>query len=200
MNQVYWQHRALLEALAAAATALREQHRQTLAGARADVHAAEQTHREAVRACLSVAKAVLASDGHPVTPATLEAIRDTLHAVPTPEVNGRLTRPLMPRGLEALAGLVLAPRPVPQTTRADDRRARRDAAEAALYEARATLARADAAVKVTALTNVAAVHLGSMRSYAVSADGRFWVWGFGNSQGRDILATHLHVPTQLEWP
>ena len=121
MNQVYWQHRALLEALAAAATALREQHRQTLAGARADVHAAEQTHREAVRACRSVAKAVLASDGHPVTPATLEAIRDTLHAVPTPEVNGRLTRPLMPRGLEALAGLVLAPRPVPQTTRADDR-------------------------------------------------------------------------------
>ena len=86
-----------------------------------------------------------------------------------------------------------------------------------MYEARATLARADAAaamaaqalaerradhaaVKVTALTNVAAVHLGSMRSYAVSADGRFWVWGFGNSQGRDILATHLHVPTQLEWP
>ena len=55
-------------------------------------------------------------------------------------------------------------------------------------------------VKVAALTNVAAVHLGSMRSYAITADGRFWVWGFGDSQTRGLLARHLHVPTLLELP
>ncbi|MEO7362705.1 MAG: hypothetical protein ABI120_20405, partial [Gemmatimonadaceae bacterium] len=33
-------------------------------------------------------------------------------------------------------------------------------------------------VKVPALTNVAAVYLGNMRSYAVRTDGSFWVWGF----------------------
>ncbi len=170
VNHLHWHRRGLLESLAGAATALREQHRQTLAGARAEVHAAEQTHREAIRTCVVAAKALLAEAGHPVTPATLDAIRDTLHAVPTPEVNGRLTRPLAPRGMEALAGLVVAPRHAPQAApaagrdtptitppvddlaraeraeRERERRVRHARAEAALNEARATLARADAAV------------------------------------------------------
>jgi hypothetical protein len=166
VNQVHWHQRALLESLAVAATALREQHRQTLAGAPAGVHAAEQTHREALRACLAAIRTVLAAGGHPVTPATLDAIRDTLQAVPTPEVNGRLTRSLTPRGMEALAGLVVAPRLAPHAATADDRgpdddraeraerdrRARRDTATAALHEAQATVARADAAVALAAQT------------------------------------------------
>ena len=180
VNQLHWHHRALLESLAAAATALREQHGQTLAGARADVPAAEHTHREALRACLAAAKGLLAAGGHPATPATLDAIRDTLHAVPTPEVNGRLTHALTRRGLEALAGLVVAPRPTPPTTQSDtlapedvsraalkdgraeqderaeqaarERQARREAAETALHEARATLARAETAMAAAAQT------------------------------------------------
>jgi alpha-tubulin suppressor-like RCC1 family protein len=32
-------------------------------------------------------------------------------------------------------------------------------------------------VKVPGIANVAAVYLGSMRSYAVRADGTFWIWG-----------------------
>ena len=38
-------------------------------------------------------------------------------------------------------------------------------------------------VKVTAVTNVAAVYLGNMRSYAVRTDGTFWIWGFGPIPG-----------------
>lgn len=174
VNQLHWHHRALLESLAAAATALREQHGQTLAGARADVPAAEHTHRGALRACLTAARGLLAAGGHPATPPTLDAIRDTLHAVPTPEVNGRLTHALTRRGLEALAGLVVAPRPTPPTTQSDtgapedvnraalqdgraeqaarERQARREAAETALHEARATLARAETAMAAAAQT------------------------------------------------
>lgn len=172
VNQLHWHHRALLESLAAAATALREQHGRTLAGGRADVAGAEHTHRDALRTCLAAARELLAAGGHPATPATLDAIRDTLHAVPTPEVNGRLTRALTRRGLEALTGLVVTPRPMPQATPAEtrarddgsrpaqpderaaraerERQARRDAAESALREARATLARAEAAVAAAA--------------------------------------------------
>ena len=53
-------------------------------------------------------------------------------------------------------------------------------------------------VKVTALTGVAAVYLGSMRSYAVRADGTFWCWGFGNYRLKGVLSKNLHVPTLLD--
>jgi alpha-tubulin suppressor-like RCC1 family protein len=55
-------------------------------------------------------------------------------------------------------------------------------------------------VKVTAISNVAAVYLSSGRSYAVRADGTFWIWGFGRNRGEGILGKHLHVPTRLDLP
>lgn len=55
-------------------------------------------------------------------------------------------------------------------------------------------------VKVTALTNVAVVHLGSLRSYAFGTDGGFWVWGFGDAKTRGLLAKTLPVPTRLDLP
>ncbi len=58
---------------------------------------------------LADARAVLTEGGHPITPATLDAVRDTLQALPSPEANGRLTRPLAPKGFEALAGFTVAP-------------------------------------------------------------------------------------------
>jgi alpha-tubulin suppressor-like RCC1 family protein len=53
-------------------------------------------------------------------------------------------------------------------------------------------------VKATAITNVAAVYLGNMRSYAVRADGTFWCWGFGNYRVKGVLSKNLHVPTLLD--
>jgi alpha-tubulin suppressor-like RCC1 family protein len=53
--------------------------------------------------------------------------------------------------------------------------------------------------KVPTLTSVAAVHLGSARSFAVRNDGTLWIWGF-SFQGQGILGKHLHVPTRLELP
>ena len=53
-------------------------------------------------------------------------------------------------------------------------------------------------MKVTGITNVAAVTLGSMRSYAVRADGTFWIWGNGHYPTRGLLAKNLQVPTLLD--
>ncbi len=113
INQLHWHHRPVLEQLIAAAGALLEQHQRTLAGGRAEIQKAEQAHRDAVRQTLTVAREVLRGSGHPDTAATLDAVRNTLQALPAPEAQGRLTRPLAPRGLEALAGLVLKSRPGP---------------------------------------------------------------------------------------
>jgi alpha-tubulin suppressor-like RCC1 family protein len=55
-------------------------------------------------------------------------------------------------------------------------------------------------VRVPAMVNVAAVYLSSGRSYAVRADGTFWIWGFGRHLGQGILGKHLHVPTRLDLP
>jgi alpha-tubulin suppressor-like RCC1 family protein len=53
---------------------------------------------------------------------------------------------------------------------------------------------------VPGLANVAGVYLGSMRSYAVRADGSLWIWGFSHSLAGDILGKHLRVPTRLDLP
>lgn len=119
VNQLHWQHRALVDRLEAASEAVRAAHQQALAGGKADIAAAEQAHREVRREATAAAKEVLTRAGHPATPATLQAIRETLSALPSPEATGRLTKPLAARGLEALAGLVLAARvPGPVATRA----------------------------------------------------------------------------------
>lgn len=54
-------------------------------------------------------------------------------------------------------------------------------------------------VRVPGLTDVAAVYLGNMRSYAVRTDGTFWAWGFQHLD-RGILAKNLKVPTKLDLP
>jgi alpha-tubulin suppressor-like RCC1 family protein len=55
-------------------------------------------------------------------------------------------------------------------------------------------------VKVTALSNVAAVYLGNMRSYAVLGDGTFWIWGFGQASVQGVLGKNLKVPTRVDLP
>jgi hypothetical protein len=111
VNQLYWHRRPLVDRLVAAAEAVRQAHLTALAGKASDVRAAEAAHGDAVREALAEARTVLAEGGHPSTPATLDAVRDTLQALPAPDANGRLTKPLAPRGFEALSGLTVAPRP-----------------------------------------------------------------------------------------
>lgn len=110
VNQLFWHHRPVIEHLEAASEAVRREHQRALAGEPADIARADQAHREALRDAAAAAKEVLIAGGHAMTPGTLDAIRDTLQALPSPEAIGRLTRPLAPRGLEALAGLVFAAR------------------------------------------------------------------------------------------
>jgi len=113
VNQLHWHHRALVDRLVAASIGVRNEHQRALAGEKAAIAGAEQAHREVLREAVAAARDVLTAGGHAVTPGTLDQVRDTLSALPAPEANGRLVKPLTPRGLDALAGLVLAARPGP---------------------------------------------------------------------------------------
>lgn len=172
VNQIYWHERPLFDAVVRAAEAMRDAHRQALAGKAADIRAAETAHRAAIRDATKAATARLTGAGHPATAATLDGITRTLEALPTPEAEGRLTRPLAPAGLEALAGLTMAPpparpalrvvssRPAPATVddaaekaraeakaqAARERQARRDDASRAVEAAKTALLDAEAAV------------------------------------------------------
>jgi hypothetical protein len=89
-----------------ATDALRRAHADRLSGGKADVNAAESGHREALKAAADEIRGILKEAGETASGATMNAVSDTLHALPGPDAPGRLTRPLKPRGLEALAGLV----------------------------------------------------------------------------------------------
>ncbi|MBC8089710.1 MAG: hypothetical protein H7Z40_20800 [Phycisphaerae bacterium] len=53
--------------------------------------------------------------------------------------------------------------------------------------------------RVPALSGVTSVHLGTYRSYAVTADGSLWVWGLKHTT-QGTLSRSLNVPTRLELP
>ena len=89
VNQLHWHRQPLIDRLVAAGRGRAPRARQGLAGKPADVRAAEQAQREIVKEALAAAREVLAAGGHPATPATLEAIRETLQALPSPEATGR---------------------------------------------------------------------------------------------------------------
>lgn len=108
VNQLYWRHRLVFSRLVARAEAVREQHRLVLSNRPADVRAAEAAHRETLREALDAARQALMDAGHPVTPATLEAITRTLEELPSPDANGRLVKPLTPRGFDALGGVAVS--------------------------------------------------------------------------------------------
>jgi hypothetical protein len=144
VNQLYWQKRKTYERLVAAAAKLRAAHAGLLTGRRADVAAAESAHRDAVKGAMDAVRGILTEAGDPATPATLTSVSETLEALPGDDPPGRLTRPLKPRGFEALTGLFggaaaaleLVP-PAPRTGAASsDAAAKRDAAEKKAEEAR----------------------------------------------------------------
>jgi hypothetical protein len=148
INQLYWRERETYDALIDASERLRGEHRKLLAGKSADVREAERIHREAIRAATDKVKALLGDSDQAATQATLNAVSETLAALPADVPPGRLTRPLKPLGFEALSGLPARPpaarpsKPAPTklvaVTPAGQRReeaAARRAAEAAAREA-----------------------------------------------------------------
>jgi len=144
VNQLYWRERETYDRLVTAAIAMREAHVHAISGRKADVAAAESTRHEARRAAMVTAKHLIESSGEKATPATLEAVSETLQALPSNDVMpGRLTRPLKPLGFAALMAPGVSPRSAVRRAQAA---ARKDAqkilraAEAAEVKAEAALA------------------------------------------------------------
>lgn len=106
VNQLYWRRRGVFDALVRASEASRQAQLKALAGGQVDVARAEARHRRALDAAVEAAVTFLRAAGDPVSSATLGALTATLEAVPTPEVNGRLARPIQAVGFGLLAGLL----------------------------------------------------------------------------------------------
>jgi len=106
VNQLYWHRRASWDRLLDAARALRSAHGRRLSGREVDLDAAEAGHQAAIRAAADEIRALLREAGEVASAATRSAAIETLQALPATGPPGRLTRPLKPMGLEALAGLV----------------------------------------------------------------------------------------------
>ena len=108
VNQLYWRTREVFDRLVAAARARRAEHGKLLGGTRGDVDAAERAHAAALREASDQVRAILASTGGEASGATMDAVIETLQALPGPVRPGRLTKPLKLAGFEALAGLLPA--------------------------------------------------------------------------------------------
>jgi hypothetical protein len=151
LNQLFWSKREVFDRLVAAAARLRGTQAQALLGKAADLRGAGEHHREALRAALRAATAVLEEGGHAVTPDAVRELTGALEALPWKEPAGRLARPPAASGFDLLAGLPLAapaerppvPSVKPPAEQARRAPARRDEArDAAVKAARAAAASA----------------------------------------------------------
>lgn len=105
VNQIYWSDRPTWDALVAASLVVRRAHVDVISGRPADVAAAEAAHTAALRSAVQSAKRAVEAAGDKATPATIEAITETLQALPSDEPPGRLTRALKPLGFAALLAM-----------------------------------------------------------------------------------------------
>jgi hypothetical protein len=123
VNQLYWRARKKYDALIDTAQRLRTAHRGALAGRKVDLRAADEAHRRALTDALKEAVAILEREGHPVTSSTMDALSNTLSALPVDEeAPGRLTRPLSPAGFELFAGVTPKARVLPMPERREAHR------------------------------------------------------------------------------
>jgi hypothetical protein len=106
VNQLYWRQRVLYDRLIAASTRMRHAHAQRLTGKQADVASTEAAHRDVFKEAVAAAKDILTGASEAASPATISAISETLRALPTEDAAGRLSRPLQPPGLDALARML----------------------------------------------------------------------------------------------
>lgn len=112
VNQVYWRHRKVFDALASASEKRRTTHVRRISGRDADVDTAEARYRAALDAAVGVARTLLGQAGESTSSGTMTAVVHTLEAVPAEGIQGRLTRPLEPVGFSMLAGLMASSRGV----------------------------------------------------------------------------------------
>ncbi len=144
VNQIFWKRAKTRDRLVSASRQLQRAHAQQLAGQSADTASAEALHRAAINAAGAGAREILEQAGESASAATLDAVRETLQTVVWQDLDGRLSRPLKPSGLEALMALkagarsggraadVVAfrrPAPGPPPAESRDARAKREAAE-----------------------------------------------------------------------
>ena len=106
VNQLYWKRRKVFQQVLDAARALRDAHAKQLGGRFADVQAAEKHQSEILKKAADEIRELLKAAGEKETPATMNAVVETLQALPGRDDHGRLVKPLKPLGFEALAGLV----------------------------------------------------------------------------------------------
>jgi len=102
VNQLYWQRRPAYSALIHAAQTMRAAHANMLAGRKSEVPQAESAHRDAIRAATQAIRELATAAGESLSASTLEAVSETLQALPADHVPGQLTRPLKPLGFGAL--------------------------------------------------------------------------------------------------
>ena len=149
VNQLYWRERKTYDQLVRAAERVRAAHAMAIKGKSVDLAAVELPHAAAVKRAADRIREILSRAGDSATTPTLNAIMDTLQALPGGGAPGRLTRPLAPLGFGALGAIVKgaktpkglaeivtfalpkAPKPDPaqvaaETKRARDAAARRD--------------------------------------------------------------------------
>jgi hypothetical protein len=129
VNRLVRQEPELVDELLEHGAALQEQ---TLRGAVDAVRDTQRREREAVRALVARAGALLQKDGHRPSAQTLERVAATLTAGAQTESGrealrgGRLTEELEPSGFEALAGMAPAGRGGRRDDLADARRAKEE--------------------------------------------------------------------------
>ena len=82
------------------------QYAQAIKGRSVDLPAVELPHAVAVKRAAESIRDILARAGEAVTTATMNAVMDTLQALPGGGEPGRLTRPLAPLGFGALGAIV----------------------------------------------------------------------------------------------
>jgi hypothetical protein len=111
VNQLFWHRRPVFDALVEAAEAAQRAQLKQLNGETADLETPAARHRAALQQALAAATELLVSSGEAASPSTLQAVTQTLEALPSAEANGRLTRPLVSVGFGALAALLGAAGP-----------------------------------------------------------------------------------------
>ena len=105
VNQLFWLRPKSYDAVIAAAQLMRDAHSRMLAGRQADVPRAETAHRDAIKAAVAEIRELAGAGGENLSAATLDAVSETLQALPSSETAGQLTRPLKPLGFAALMTL-----------------------------------------------------------------------------------------------
>jgi hypothetical protein len=111
INQLFWRERKLYDRVLEAASTRRDAYRHVLAGENADVGRADLEHRAAIKTATEAARDILEKAGGKPTDQVMTAVSETLDALPSADVPGRLTRSLKRIGFEGLEGVPVAATP-----------------------------------------------------------------------------------------